>query len=203
MTPLQLSQSRLRMDGLEWLIRTLELQMPELYYTEMKKAEVVYWLLTAVEPSGLGKVMKCDEFSSFHQLIDITHLVLMFCCHLLQNVFPNASALDDLPKAKIVWIVESPKLLVKESNFSQCKNKFTLLLDCNNIWWCGGGVQNADVSFSAQHAILLHRSLTLTTLLVRQAHERVVHGWLKATLTQLTGADPQFCKGGQYNKYKC
>ena len=190
LTPLQLSQSRLWMDGPEWLktgelSRTVELQMPELCYSEMKQAEAVHGLLSAVEPSGIGEVMKCDDFSSFRRLIDITSLVLKFGRHLLQTIRPDASALDDRAKAEILWIIESQKVLVNDSNFSQWKKQFTLFLDHNKIWRCGGRIQNADVSFSAQHPILLHKSHTLTTLLVRQAHERVMHGGLKSTLTEL------------------
>ena len=53
------------------------------------------------------------------------------------------------------------------------------------LWRCGGRIQNANVSFSTQHHILLHRSHPLTTLLVKAAHERVVHSGVKVTLTEL------------------
>ena len=64
------------------------------------------------------------------------------------------------------------------------KEAIHIVLD-HNIWQCGGQIQNADVLFSAQHPILLHKSHTLTTMLVKQTHEGVMHGGLKPTLTEL------------------
>ena len=50
--------------------------MPEECYSEMKKAEAVHGLLSAMESSSKREVMKCDDFSSFLRLINITSLVL-------------------------------------------------------------------------------------------------------------------------------
>lgn len=55
----------------------------------------------------------------------------------------------------------------------------------DRIWRCKGRIQNANVSFSAMHPILLAKDQPLTMLLVRRAHERVAHGGVKSTLTEL------------------
>ena len=49
----------------------------------------------------------------------------------------------------------------------------------------GVGFKNANVSFSTKHPVLLPRTHFLTILLVQRAHERVMHGGVNATLTEL------------------
>ena len=57
--------------------------------------------------------------------------------------------------------------------------------DEKRIWRCGGRIQNADLTYSTKHPILIARSHYLATLLVWRAHERVFHGGVKTTLTEL------------------
>jgi hypothetical protein len=46
-------------------------------------------------------------------------------------------------------------------------------------------LSNADLPFCTKHPILLNRKHPLATLIVKQAHERVLHGGLKETLTEV------------------
>lgn len=134
-TPRQLADSQLWREGPEWLktddpSRFAEIQMPEECRSEMKihKAEVVHGLLSAVEPPGIGAVMKCENFSSFHRLVVVTGYVLKFCRVLLSNIHPDTAnnASSDLNKAEVLWLVESQKLLLKDEKFDQWKKQFNL-----------------------------------------------------------------------------
>ena len=80
---------------------------------------------------------------------------------------------------RILWVVESQKEVVDDKKFNLWKNQFCLFQDDDKIWHC---IQNTDVSYAARHPSLLH---PLTTLLVKRSHERVMHGGVKATLTEL------------------
>ena len=159
--------------------------MPEECQLEIKKskAENVVVLLSEAEirSSGLEEVIECKRFNSYRKLINVTNLVLKFCHLLLKKVRPT---IEQPASAEVLWIAESQKSLVNDRNFNQWKKQFTLLKD-NKIWRCGGRIQNPNISFSTQHPSLLHRSHPLTTLLVKAAHERVVHSGVKATLTEL------------------
>ena len=46
-------------------------------------------------------------------------------------------------------------------------------------------MQNADISYSAKHPILLPRSHPFTALIVHDAHRRVFHNGVKETLTEV------------------
>ena len=50
-----------------------------------------------------------------------------------------------------------------------------------------GRLSNADISFEASHPVLLPRGHHLTTLVVRRAHQRVLHNGEKDTLTEVRG----------------
>ena len=97
---------------------------------------------------------------------------------------PSSKSTDDHTRAEILWVVESQKEVVDDKNFNLWKNLFRLFQD-DKIWCCGGRIQNADVSYAARHPSLLSPHHPLTTLLVKRSYERVMHGGVKATLTEL------------------
>jgi len=104
--------------------------MPDAYQVEMK-AETTHGLLTASEPTGIGHVMKGENFSSFRRLISVTSHVLKFCHILLSKVRPDMTTTtsDDLAKAEAFWLVESQQALVRDKNFAQWKKQFGLFQD--------------------------------------------------------------------------
>ena len=192
-TPQQLSESQLWRSGPEWL-KTIEMpkpealedQMPEGCQVEMK-AETSHGLLVATESAGIGQIIRCENFSSLTRLLTVTAHVLKFCQLLCDKVHPDSeiTTQDEFVEAESLWITESQKFLVNEKNFHQWKNQLDLFCDDRGIWRCKGRIQNADVPFSTKHPILLTRQHHLAELLVRRAHDRVFHGGVKSTLTEL------------------
>ncbi len=73
--------------------------------------------------------------------------------------------------------------MTRTSSFG--KNSCCLFLDDDGLWRCGGRIQNAAVAFSTRHPILLHKNHHLTKLVVKRAHERVLHDGVKETLTEV------------------
>ena len=53
------------------------------------------------------------------------------------------------------------------------------------MWCCGGRLANTEVPYATKFSILLPKSHSIATLIVRQAHERVLHNGVKKTLTQM------------------
>ena len=144
-------------------------------------------LLAKSTVPGIGLLMKCEDFSPFQRLTAVTVIVLKFCRLLLERVCPKPSSksTDDHTRAEILWVVESQKEVVDDKSFNPWKNQFRLFQDDDKIWRCGGRIQNADVSYAARHLSLLSPHHPLTTLLVKRSHERVMHGGIKTTLTEL------------------
>ena len=60
-----------------------------------------------------------------------------------------------------------------------------LYLDEDVIWRCGGRLGNSDLPYHTKHPILLPRSHRFTLLVVRRAHERVLHSGVNNTLAEV------------------
>ena len=177
--------------GPEWLktaelhpIEVLPFQMPEECRPEMKvnKSEATHGLLSAVVPAGI-EVMDCKRYSSVARLLAVTANVQKF--FRLARPYSSLPAESDTAKAEILWILETQKDLVKDPKFAQWKRQFNLFQDDCSIWRSRGCIENADVSYSTKYPILLPRDHPFTALIVRRAHERVFHGGVKSTLTEL------------------
>ena len=69
--------------------------------------------------------------------------------------------------------------------FQTLEKQFNLFLVDEGIWRCGGRLSNADVPYNVKHPILLLRDHHFTLLIVRRAHERVLHNGVKDTLNEV------------------
>ncbi len=76
-------------------------------------------------------------------------------------------------------------MLVGSSSWETLKRQFSLFLDGDGIWRCGGRLSNADIPYEAEHPIILPKEHYLSTLIVRRAHKRVFHNGAKETLTEI------------------
>ena len=87
------------------------------------------------------------------------------------------------------------------------RKRSNLFLDEEGLWRCGGRLENADVPFHTKHPILVPRNHHLATLIVRQAHTRVLHNGVKDTLNEvrsrfwLVKGRPGFCQEDRPSVY--
>ena len=92
---------------------------------------------------------------------------------------------EELGNAEVKWLRSVQKELKSQSNYSQLERDFGLYKDSSGVLRCNGGIANADVPQETKFPALLPRNHYLSTLLVRDAHERVHHNRVEATLAQL------------------
>ena len=71
------------------------------------------------------------------------------------------------------------------TNYGHLEHEFRLYEDENEIVRCKGRIANADPPYETRFPALLPRDHNISTLIVRQAHERVHHSKVAATLAQL------------------
>lgn len=83
------------------------------------------------------------------------------------------------------WLRISQASLPETKQFRQWSMQFGLFRDDHGVWRCGGRLENSKISVPAKHPILLNKQHQLTLLVVRECHERVMQGGVKATLTEL------------------
>ena len=124
-------------------------------------------------------------FSSIHKLVRVTAYVLQFVKTLKHQCESPELTVDALSEAERRWIIDSQSTLEQDHKFPSWRMQFGLFKDDNHVWRCGGRLQNASISFSSKHPILLPKGHPLTALIVESAHRRVQHNGVKETLSEV------------------
>ena len=188
----ELAASDLWLNGPVWLKdRSFHFDTPPIpdeCLLEMKsyREEATHGLLTADANSGIDQVIDCTGYNTLSRLLHVTSLVLKFCYTLLRKVRHSSATNDDfLTEAEVLWIQVSQRSLPNKRKFPQWKMQFDLFVVEDKLWRCKGRLQHANLPWSTIHPILLDEEHHLTTLIIRQAHEKVMHCGTKATLTEL------------------
>ena len=140
---------------------------------------------------GVGAVMDIGRFSTFERLIFSTAYILLFLGILKSKLrgVADAGGSDTgvrmterlKTKAELLWIREAQSGGIKK----EWREQFMMFLDDNGIWRCGGRLHNADLPYDVLHPILLPKDHLFTVLVVRRAHQRVMHSGIKDTLTEI------------------
>ena len=132
--------------------------------------------------------------SSIERLIACTSCVLRFIRNLKAIVRCREFSEDKIGladdcrcTAEILWIKEAQHDRIK----NQWKEQFNLYIDDQGVWRCGGRFGNSELPYHTMHPILLPKGHYYTTLVVRKAHQRVVHSGVKDTLTEICSGIPQ------------
>ena len=74
---------------------------------------------------------------------------------------------------------------IEEQDFTLWHRQLQLFKDKEQVWRCGGRIENADVSFSVKHPGILTRQHHFTKLVIIDAHEQVFHNGIKETVTEV------------------
>ena len=143
------------------------------------------------ESNGLSLIVKCENVSVLRPLIRVTAFGLKFASQIKAKTRKSDTSVSseitvtDLAEAETCRIKESECLIVKERNFENWKRQFGLFLDRAGVWRCKGRLANANTPYSTKYPILLDTKHHLTTLIVNDCHQRVMHNGLKEALTEL------------------
>ena len=167
---------------------TFEAQLPDDCQGEMRRRELTHSFV-AVDSSrpNLSQLIVAEDYSSAHRLFRVTALVLQFVYN-VRNRVHNPSTTDvttmpsELEQARLLWIREIQSKLQNDKRFPSWKAQLGLTLDKSGVWRCGGRMLNANLSLSARAPILLNKNHHLTTLIVMDAHRRVMHNRVQETL---------------------
>ena len=130
--------------------------LPDECVAEMKAHTMV------ISPPHVGvvsSVIDIDRFETLNKLYRVTACVLKFI-KLIQRVSISSElTVQELGVAER-WIKDCQLQLMENKNFSNWRSQFGLFLDTNQIWRCGGRLQNANLPFSTVHPGDTVRSLS-------------------------------------------
>ena len=166
--------------------------------TELKKAQALEAteetvLLASTGRPDLEACIPITDFSCSDKLFRITALVLRFVRNLKiktkmskeETVCEGDLTVEEVVNAETQWLRSVQKNMKSQANYSQLEREFGVYEDDSGVLRCKGRIANADLPLETKFPALLPRDHHISTLLVRQAHERVHHNKVEATLAQL------------------
>ena len=144
------------------------------------------------KPCNLGKIIDVRRFRSFEQLLRVTGYVLKFVENIRywrnkkkeinkkeidKKQRSNILNADDLVSAKKKWLVDAQRGIPDE----MMENLFL----GGEVYRWKGRLNNAPIPFDAKHPIWLPSNCPLIDLLIKDAHEKVMHNGQRETLNEL------------------
>ena len=89
------------------------------------------------------------------------------------------------PQSEVLWLKECQTEMLSDPRFVSWKQQLGFFLDHDGLWRCGGRLSIANIPYSTKHSVLLNRKHPFTVLIIRYAHERVMHNGVRETLTEI------------------
>ena len=168
--------------------------LPEECLTEMKRGDRQKLTVTLLNSNVINTIVPCEDYSSLGHLLRLTAYVLKFIELIRKSKDSNSDqssstgcilTTEDVSAALVYWLKVSQSALPQTRKFQLWSQQFGLFKDSTGIWRCGGRLSNSAVPPAAKHPIFLNKDHYLTNLIVNECHERVMHGGVKATFTEL------------------
>ena len=134
--------------------------------------------LVSARPNTAGEsIMDPTRYSTFSRLTGVTTTVLGAVQQFKkakksEGVSPAGKHVDDSDEAEILWVKSAQKTI---SEIKSLTKQFNLFKDDKGMWRCGGKVANAQIPYATEFLILLPKSHPTAILIVRQAHNHVLH----------------------------
>ena len=183
--------------GPEWLQREpADIPQPNTYSAVLvageDPADSVKEELPASTAMPFG--ISANKFSSFDKLVRVSAYVMRFIRHCRHEDRPQRRALsiNELESVKGVWLrhaqeQEYPQVLAALQNKgkNQLINDLDLFLDSNDVIRCKGRMEHSALPQSAKCPILLPRSHPLTTAVINDCHQKVMHSGTSHTLSRV------------------
>ena len=193
---LELKESTVWLNGPAWLYNNTHHEydnttIPDDCLREMKMTHEGVSMTThsfiASDCEQEGLIVRCEEFSTFSRLLRVTSLVMRFIETLKMKRVPLAQGEDRccITKAEKCLIKVSQVALQQNKDFALWKLQFDLFIDEDGIWRCSRRLANVGLPTCTVFPILLDTKSHITHLIVMACHERIMHGGVKDTLTEL------------------
>ncbi|XP_054737887.1 uncharacterized protein LOC129244295 [Anastrepha obliqua] len=179
--------------GPEWLLRS-EASWPQ---SALKNPETIIERKSV--QSAIAQTTQIDwfileQYSSLDKLLSVTAWCLRFSLAVRgkQHESSPMCLWPERVSALIFWVKYVQNIAFKKDvlaitkysavNKSSSLYKLHPILDSEGILRIGGRLANANIPFSERYPAILPKENHLTILIIRQAHQRTLHGGTQATL---------------------
>ena len=145
--------------------------------------------------TNLDEVIDMKRFNTLSKLLKVTSYMSCFINNIRCKGTPKSGELDasEIQNAKLLWIKHIQQKAYGEEIAELQKNSTTnilikqlgLFLDKNNMIHCRGRLQNAPIPENARIPILIPSYHQSTKLMIVDAHKKVKHSGIQATMNHL------------------
>lgn len=98
---------------------------------------------------------------------------------------PDTISLEEYNDAFNLWLTDEQSKLEKQINFEKLKTSMHLFKDTDGMVRLRGRFNNSLMQYEEKFPILLRLESWITKLIVRQAHENVLHHGVETTLANI------------------
>ena len=137
------------------------------------------------------KIIDIVRYSSCNRLLRVTALVLRLASNLICRIRGKNNLIksEDLTKEETeqpesMWIKTAQGSVKEAKNFAQLQKQLGLYVESHGIIRSRGRIGNAAHKFQTRFPAVL-TDHPLASLIIEQAHERVLHNGLKSTLNEV------------------
>jgi len=141
--------------------------------------------------SGLNKLFDFTRYSSLNKLVNIVAYVLRFKNNLLakirniKNIFNDTLTFNEVNSSLSNIIIAEQKQLMTQQNFNKLKTSLNLFIDQEGIYRLKSRFRESKLSYEKKHPILIRQGSYFTKLVVQEAHNKVLHMGIEATLAKI------------------
>lgn len=157
---------------------------------ELKIKEVLNCAATTINDFNL--IDKLKEFSSINKMTRVLAYVFRFCQSnavrekgFLKSVELNKALMYIVKHEQEQFYYNDIKSLKNQGNVSGNLKPLAPFLDSSNVMRVGGRLQNASIPYASQHPAILPKGSSITELIIRDEHIKLMHAGQKLLLTSL------------------
>ena len=147
--------------------------------------EVISMAVDIKDKFGVGNIMQYEKFSSLLKMLRIVGWLLRFITNCSSIKSSGDLTVAETDKAFNLCILWDQTYIVQDKKFANLKQQLSLFPDTNGILRLKGRLEQSHLTYDAKHPILLNKNSHLTKLIIVDAHERVKHMRVKATLNEI------------------
>ena len=150
----------------------------------MKLLKLLQTLQIKLDIINISSIIPIEKFSSLQRLLVVTYYVSRFINNIEKSKkrLSGTISFEEKDNALNMWIQSEQKCVIFSEKFKQRCKSLQLFLDKDNFYNVRNRFDNEKMLFDSIYPVFLPQSL-LTNLIILEAHRKVAHAGINATLT--------------------